>query len=238
VVVGLFSLIADPATIADVMDRFGSVAPREAVDLLRGSLRRLGEQPSAGIVMTVVGFAVALWATTGAVTTAMTAINRAYARGDRRGFVRRRAAALAVVMCLGIALVLMASLLVLGPHLQAWVGRAVGAKSVVEWIWWTAQWPILIASLLVAFGTLFALSADREHRHWRLVSPGSIIASAAWLIASAAFALYAARFGSYNKTWGSLSGVIVLLTWLWLLGLALLYGAEVDAETDRLRQSR
>ena len=238
VVLGLFSLIAGPAAIATIMDRFGTVAPTQAVDLLRGSLVRLEQEPRAGIVMSVVGLLVALWATTGAVTTAMTAINRAHGWQDPRGVLRRRLAAAAVVSSLAMALLLLGGLLVLGPHVQGWIGRSTGSGTVVAWIWWSAQWPILISVELLAFAVLFALSTEPARRRWRLVSPGSIVALVVWLAASGLFAAYAARFGSYNKTWGSLSGVIVLLTWLWLLGLALLYGAEIDAEVARMREER
>lgn len=235
VVVGAFSLIADPSLIDEVTERLATVAPAEAVDLLEGSLVRLDQQPSAGVVMTVVGFALALWATTGAMTTAMTAVNRAHGRDDERGFVKRRLVALALVASLGAALLVLAVLLVLGPHIEGWIGRALEAETAVAWIWWSVQWPILVACLFGAFAVLYALSNAGAPRRWRIVSPGAGVAVVAWLAVSAAFSLYASHFGSYNKTWGSLSAAIVMLTWLWLSALALLYGAEVDAEVERSR---
>jgi len=235
VIVGVFSLVADPALIARLMDHFAAIAPAQAVTLLRQSLLQLERQPSAGIVMTVVGFLLALWSTTGAAGTLMTGINRARERRDPRSFAMRRLAALAVVFCLGISALLLTVFLVLGPHVERWIGGAVGAKSLVSWVWWTAQWPILLVVLLGAFSAVFALASDPAHRRWRFVSPGGVIALFGWLASSALFALYASRFGSYNKTWGSLSVAIVTLTWLWLSALSLLFGAEVDAEIERSR---
>lgn len=235
VVVGVFSLIADPAMISDLMERFATIAPAEAVGLLESSLVRLDRQPSAGVAMTLVGFVLALWATTGAMTTAMTAINRAHDREDRRGFVKRRVVALGLVLCFGSVVLLVTVLLVLGPHIERWVGRALDAETAVAWMWWSAQWPVLLAGLFGAFAMVFALATDGDGRSWRLVSPGAVVAVLLWLAVSAAFSLYVSHFGSYNKTWGSLSGAIVMLTWLWLSALALLYGAEVDAEAERAR---
>lgn len=234
VVLGVFSLIADPAMIHGLMERVATIAPAEAVDLLESSLVRLEQRPSAGIAMTLVGFVLALWATTGAMSTAMAAINRAHGREDKRGFVKRRVIALGLVLCFGSVALLVTVLLVLGPHLESWVGRALDSETAVAWIWWSAQWPVLLAGLFGAFAMVFALATDGGRR-WRLFSPGAVVAVLAWLAVSAVFSLYASHFGSYNKTWGSLSGAIVMLTWLWLSALALLYGAEVDAEAERAR---
>jgi membrane protein len=77
-----------------------------------------------------------------------------------------------------------------------------------------------------------------EHPRWRFLSFGSVFALVVWLIASGAFAFYASRFGSYNKTWGSLAAVVVMLTWLWLSSVALLLGAEINAEAERSRELR
>ena len=109
-------------------------------------------------------------------------------------------------------------------------------QSAVSWIWWSVRWPILVVGLLAAFATLLWLGPDVEARSWRLVTPGSLVAVVMWLVVSGAFAIYTSRFGSYNKTWGSLSAVIVMLTWLWLTSLALLFGAELNAEIERPRE--
>jgi membrane protein len=234
-VVGLFSLVAEPSVIEDLMERLATVVPAEAVTLVEDSLLQLQSQASAGLVMTVVGLALAVWTTTGAMSTVMTAVNRAHGLEDTRGFVTKRLVAVALVLVVGLALVLVGALLVLGPHLQRWIGSALDGEDWVGWAWWTAEWPILVGVLFVSFSAVFALSKDHSSRRWRLVSPGAGVAVLIWLAVSSGFALYASRFGSYNKTWGSLSAVIVTLVWLWLSGLALLYGSEVDAEWERSR---
>jgi membrane protein len=233
-VVGLFSLVAEPTLINDLMEKLGTVAPGEAVSLVRDSLLQLQGRESTGLTMTIVGLVLALWTTTGAMNTVMSAVNRAYGLEDTRKFPVKRLVALALVLVIGFALLLVAALLVLGPHIERWVADALDAGW-VGWVWWTTQWPLLIGVLFIAFSALFALATDDANRRWRLLSPGAAIAVVLWLVVSAGFAFYASDFGSYNKTWGSLSAVIVTLVWLWLSGLALLFGAEVDAEWERSR---
>jgi membrane protein len=129
-------------------------------------------------------------------------------------------------------------LLVLGPHLSRWIGDAIGNKTVVELVWWTVQWPILIGGLLLAFAVIYHLGPNVQHPKWSFISFGAVFAVLVWLIASGLFAFYASRFGSYNKAWGSLSAVVVMLTWLWISSVALLLGAEINAEAERSRELR
>ena len=137
-----------------------------------------------------------------------------------------------------LALVLAFGLLVLGPQLSGWVGDAVGAESVVLWLWWVGQWPVLAVALLVAFAVVFYFGPNVEHPRWTFLTVGAGIALLVWLAASGAFAFYVANFGSYNQAWGSLAAVVIMLTWLWLSALALLFGAEVNAEAERSRELR
>lgn len=234
VVVGVFTLAVGPGTITSLMHHFDHVMPSQATNLLGSSLRRLDAHPAQSIAATAIGLVLALWSTTGAMTTYMTAVNLAYKRKDTRTFVRRRLVAVAMVAVIGIAFVLVAVLLMFGPPVERLVSSQAGpAAGAVGWIWWIGQWPILLGGLLVAFATLLYLGPDDRSRRWRLVTPGALVAALLWLAASGAFAFYSATFGSYNKTWGSLSAVIVMLTWLWLSSLALLLGAEIDAEIER-----
>jgi membrane protein len=236
--VGLFSLVASPQTITDLMDRFSTFMPSEATELLDGSLRRLEQQPSAGILMTVFGFVLAVWASTSAMTTYMTALNMAYDREDGRGFLRKRLVAALMVVAIGAAVLLVALFLIFGPYVQRYVGDLLGIGGAVSWAWWTVQWPILFAGLLVAFAVLHYYGPDVEHPRWQLITPGSVLAVLVWLITSGGFAVYTAFFGNYNKAWGSFSAVIVTLTWLWLTAIALLFGGEVNAEVERSRELR
>ena len=239
VAVGVFNLVADDDLINQIVERLQGVAPQEAVTLIRQTLERVVEsQANSGIALVVVGSVLALWTITGAMETLMWALNAAYDRDETRGFFKRRLTALVMIIVLLISFVLAFGLLVMGPHVSGWIGSAVGSEALVNWLWWTLQWPLLIVWLLLAFATVFYLGPNVDHPSWRFLSLGTAISVIVWLLASAGFALYVSQFSSYNKAWGSLAAVIIMLTWLWISGLALLFGAEVNAEAERSRELR
>jgi membrane protein len=235
---GLFSLLAGPGAIDTIMAKLGQVAPEESVTLLGESLTRVTENHSGGIAMLVVGGVLALWTATGAMTALMRALNTSYERRETRGFLRQRLTGLLMFALALAAFGLTFGLLVLGPHLSGWVGAAVGLESAVQWIWWAAQWPVLILGLLAAFATILYLGPNADHPRWAFITPGAVLAVFLQLAVSGLFAVYVSMFGSYEKTWGTLAAVVIMLTWLWLSALALLVGAEVNAEAERSRELR
>jgi membrane protein len=238
VAVGVFGLFAGPSAITTVIDKLNGILPGQATSLLEGSLKNLTQHRGTGVALLAIGSVLALWSVTGAMQNVMWAVNIAYDREDRRGFVRRRITALVMVGFALLAFALVFGLLVLGPPLSVWVGSAVGSKSAVHTVWWAAQWPLLIAGLLVAFAGIMYFAPNVKHPRWTFLTIGSSLAIVIWLLGSGAFAFYVSKFGSYNKTWGSLAAVVVMLTWLWLSAVALLLGAEVNAEAERSRELR
>jgi membrane protein len=232
---GVFSLVADERLLDDLIRRAETVMPEEAATLLQDSLQRTSDSTGSGVMLTLLGAALALWTTTSAAATLMEGLTTAYDRSDERSFLRKRVLGLVIVACLMVSALLVTGLLVLGPQVEGWVGGAVGAERLTAWLWWTAQWPLLVAALLLAFAVLLFLGPDADHGGWRLVSPGAVTAVVLWLAASAGFAVFTARFGSYEKTWGTLAAVVITLVWLWLTAAALLFGAEVNAEAERAR---
>jgi len=235
IAVGLFGLFAGPGAVSTTIGKLHSIVPADASRLIEGSLTRTTRHRGTGLAVLLVGSALALWSLTGAMQNVMWAVNIAYEREDGRSFVRKRVIALGMVVFAFVAFALAFGVLVLGPHISTWLGDALGQRSGVKIAWYVAEWPLLIGGLLFAFAGLMYLAPNVEQRRWRFVTLGGVLAIALWLLASGAFAFYASRFGSYDKTWGSLAAVVVMLTWFWLGALALLYGAEVDAETERSR---
>lgn len=238
VALGFFALIASPSAIDTMVEKLETVAPPEATQLLGDSLTRVQENQGGGLAMIGIGLLVALWTSSGAMNALMRALNNVYDREEDRSFVKQRLVALAMLALMLVAFGLVFGLLVLGPQLSGWIGEAVGQESVVSWIWWTAQWPLLVGGLLLAFAAVLFLGPNVAERKLSILTLGSLIAVVVWLVASGLFAVYVSMFGSYNKTWGSLAAVIIMLTWLWLSAVVLLFGAEVNAEARRSVQLR
>ncbi len=235
VVLGVFSLVASPADVDALVRRAGRVMPAEATTLLSDSLHRAQQNTHSGLAIAIIGFVLALWSTSSAATTLMQGVTTAFGRDDDRSFLHRRALALLLVACFLGAAVLVVGLLVFGPFLERWVGSATGSPTATAWIWWTAQWPIVVGALLFLFAVLLYLGPDVQQPRWRLVTPGAAVSLMIWLVVSGGFAFYTAHFGSYNKTWGALSAVVITLVWLWLTSAALLFGAEINAAVQRAK---
>jgi membrane protein len=209
--------------------------PAQATSLIHNSLTQMTQKQAAGATLLGIGGLLAVWSLGGAMQNVLWALNAAYDRDETRGFVKRRFTAWGMVVFALLGFALAFGLLVLGPALSNWIGNAIREPGVVKAVWWVAQWPVLVGGLLVAFAGLLFLGPNVEHPRWKFLSFGAIFAVVLWLIASGAFAFNVSQFGSYNKTWGSLSAIVILLTWFWLSGVALLLGAEINAEAERSR---
>ena len=236
--IGLFGLVASPSDVTSLMQRLEGTVPDEVITLVQDSLTRITQSGGGSLTAVVVGFVLALWTLSGAMNALMRAVNSAYGRRETRGFVRQRITGLIMIACFAVAGALVIGFLVLGPVVSGAVGDSVGLQNAIGWIWWSAEWPILIGALLSIFAAIYVLAPDVEHARFNVLAPGTVLAVVLWLAASAGFSFYVATFASYNKTWGSLAGVIVLVTWLWLSALSVLLGAEVNSEAERSRELR
>jgi len=232
VALGIFTLTSSAGTIDSLLSALRDAIPEQALDLFSSSLKQINANDQTSVLLIVVGALLALWSLTGAMNAFMIAISEAYGVRDPRSFFRRRWIAFELVLCFLLAVVVAGSLLILGPTLSGWLGRSTDHESLVSWIWWAAQWPLLIGALLAVLTVMLWL-APVQRPPWRGLLPGAVLATAIWIVSSGGFALFTAHFDTYNKTWGSLSAVIVTLVWLWLTAIALLLGAEVNAEAAR-----
>jgi membrane protein len=238
IALGVFGLAASPGTVASLVDALRGSAPADALHLVQTTLTRVTRDSGGSAVVLAVGLAVAVWTVLSSMTTLMWALNTVYERQETRGFLAQRRTAALMFAFAFVAVALTFGLLAMGPVLSGWVARQLGNTSAVTTLWWLGQWPLQVGGLGVAFAGILYLGPDVDHPRWEFVTPGAVFAVVAWLATSALFALYVATLGSYNRAWGSLASVIVMLTWLWLSSLALLFGAEVNAEAQRSRELR
>jgi membrane protein len=238
IAIGLFGIFASPQDVSTLVDKLGTIMPAQATSLIHDSLTQMTQRDAGGVVLLGLGGLLALWSLGGAMQNVMWALNAAYKRDETRGFVKRRVTAWAMLGFALLGFALAFGLLVLGPVLSTWIGNLIGEPALVKAIWWVAQWPILVGGLLLSFAGILFLGPNVEHPRWKFLSFGAVFAVVLWLTASGLFAVYVSMFGSYNKAWGSLSAVVILMTWFWLSGVALLIGAEINAEAERSRELR
>ncbi|HLV06001.1 MAG TPA: YhjD/YihY/BrkB family envelope integrity protein [Actinomycetaceae bacterium] len=189
--------------------------------------------PGIGLV---VGLLVALWTASNYVTGFAKAMNTIYEIPEGRPVWKLRPwtylLTLVLLLLVAVAVVI---LVVSGPVAQA-VGDLVGLGSTAVTVWGIAKWPVLLVIVVVIIALLYYAAPNVKQPKFRWISTGAVIAIVVAALATAGFGFYVANFGSYNETYGALGGVIVFLLWLWIMNLALLFGAEFDAELERGRQ--
>jgi membrane protein len=159
------------------------------------------------------------------------ALNRAYDVEDERPWWRQRLTA--ILLTIGVAVFLLVSfaLVVAGPQLAEFVAARAGLSSVFEWTWKIVQWPLVFVLVATAIGFIYYFAPDVE-QDFVWITPGSVVATVLWLVGSLAFRFYVVNFGSYNETYGAIGGVMVLMLWLYLSGLVIVIGAEMNAEIE------
>jgi len=202
---------------------------------LRPTLETLSHTPGAGLAL-ILGLLGALWSASGYVGAFGRAMNRIYGIGEGRPAWKLRPVMLLVTLVLVVLVaVAVLALIVSGPLTQS-LGNALGLGSAAVLAWRLAKWPLLLIVAVVIVATLYYATPNVKQTKFRWLSIGALVAIVVWALLSLAFGFYVANFSSYNKTYGALAGVIVFLLWLWLTNLALLLGAELDAELERGRE--
>ncbi len=238
-VIALLSLVGlvgqGPQTVDTLLQILRDVGAGGAADAVEPRLQELSTTSGAGLALAV-GVALALFSASGYVGSFARAMNRIYEVGEGRPIwkLRPQMYLLTAVLVLLVALVAVA-LVVSGPAADA-VGRAIGVGDTAVTAWSIAKWPVLLAVVVLIVAMLYQFTPNVRQPKFRWLSVGAVLAILTWVVLSAGFGLYVANFGSYGKTYGSLAGVIVFLLWLWITNLALLFGAELDAELERGRE--
>jgi membrane protein len=237
VLISLVGLFANPTSVTRVMtDTVSQLGPATAAKTFAGPIHSITASRGTAGVMFFVGVVSALWAASGYVSAFADASNTIYEVEEGRPFWKLKPLQLAVTFVLIMLAALVALGLVLsGPIVHA-LGSALGISDGALTAWRFAKWPAMVVLVLAIFGTLYYTSPNARVTGVRWVTGGAIVALALWIFASVVLAIYVSNFGSYNKTYGTLAGVVVFLLWLWITNMAILLGAEFNAETERAKQ--
>ena len=233
----IVGLVADPATITRVLtETISAIGPASAVQTFQGPIESItANQSTAGLGL-LVGLAGALWTASGYIGAFRRASNSIYEIEEGRPFWKLRPIQILVTLILVLMMALVfLGLLVSGPLAEA-VGGAVGLGSTAVTLFQIGKWPVLLIVVMVMLAILYYAAPNAKLPGFKWISPGSVIAVVVWIVASALFAFYVANFGSYDKTYGTLGGVITFLVWMWITNLAVLFGAELNAELERSRE--
>jgi len=233
--VAVLGLLGESTT-QSLIDNIEKAAPGPARDIAVSAIENLQKSSGAAGVLFFVGLAGALWSASGYVAAFMRASNSIYDIGEGRPIYKTLPVRLGITIVLVILLAVTAIAVAVTGPLAEEVGDVVGAGSAAVTAWDIAKWPVLFLVVSFMFAFLYWAAPNVKQPGFRWISPGGLLAVAIWLIASAAFALYVANFASYNKTYGSLGGVIAFLVWLWISNIAILLGAEFNAELERGRR--
>ncbi|CAL9542853.1 hypothetical protein SUDANB95_04233 [Actinosynnema sp. ALI-1.44] len=231
----LLGLLGPDAT-QSIKDSLDLLGPGEAKDLITGAIDNLQKSSAIAGPLAIVGLVTALWSASGYVGAFMRAANSIYDVEEGRPFWKVIPLRLALTIGVVVLLALTGLGVTLTGGVAEWLGEALGLGSTFVTVWDIAKWPVLFLLASLAIGLLFWASPNVRQPSWLWITPGGMLAVLAWAVASTGFALYVANAGSYNKTYGSLAGVIIFLVWLWISNLALLLGAELDAELERGRR--
>ncbi|MGA8045962.1 MAG: YihY/virulence factor BrkB family protein [Dermatophilaceae bacterium] len=223
------------ATAEAVIDLLRQAGQNQAADLLADPIREMAQSQAAGVTLAF-GLALALYAASNYVNAFGRAMNRIYQIDEGRPFWKLRPQMLAVTILLVLIAAIIMLGLVLSGEVAATIGSLVGLADESVQLWNIAKWPVILVLVVLAVAILYYATPNIQQPRFRWISLGAFVAITVWVVATLGFGFYVSNFGNYQRTYGSLAGVIVFLLWLWLTNLALLFGAEVDAEVERSRQ--
>jgi membrane protein len=213
-------------TITDALSRF---APPDVLQIVRDQIRKIADGDHGGLL--TVGMLLTIWSTSAGMLAIINTLNRAYDIEEGRPWWKVRLTAIGLTVALAIFIIVSFALVLVGPttaeHVAAWFGMG----QVFVWAWQILQWPVVFVLVALGVSLVYYYAPDAE-QDFVWLTPGSVLATFLWIAFSLGFKVYVANFTNYNETYGAIGGVIVLLLWFYTSGLAILIGAEINAEIE------
>ena len=213
----------------DAARALGPFVSPQILDLIQEQMTRLANEDNGGLL--TLGVAGALWSSSAALVSIVGALNRAYDIEEGRPWWKVRLVAITLTLAVAAVVLVALSLVLVGPTLAETLGRLTGLGAPFEWTWLVLQWPLVFALVAFGIGLVYYFGPDAD-QDWAWITPGAIVGTALWLLVSLAFKVYVANFTDYEASYGTVGGVIVLMLWFYVSGIAILVGAELNAEIE------
>ena len=204
-------------------------APKDVIDILTGAMQSLSKQNSGGIL--TFAFLVTIWSSSGAMVSIITTLNAAYDVTESRPWWKTRLIAIGLTAGIAFFILISMFLVIAGPTLAENIAARMHLGPAFKWTWWVLQWPVVFALVASAIGLVYYFAPDVE-QDWVWITPGSVLATGLWLAVSLALKLYYTIVPNANAAYGTIGGIMVLMLWFYLSGIALLLGAEMNAEIE------
>jgi len=219
--------------IANLMDAItgalARVAPYEALKLIQDQILKISQDKNGGLL--TIGMIGTIWSTSSGVNAIIDTLNQAYDIQEGRPWWKVKVTALVLTVALALFIVVAFGLVLVGPTLAEKVAVWFHMGPAFEWTWKILQWPVVFALVALGVAIIYYFAPDAE-QDFVWITPGSVFATLLWVLISLGFKFYVAHFGSYNATYGTIGGIIILLTWMYVSSLAILVGAELNAEIE------
>ncbi len=235
--VSVLGLVGDPEETAQrVLDSLGAFVPDDAMQVLEPIVDQVTKNSGGAGWAFIIGLVLAVWSASGYVSAFGRAMNRIYGVEEGRPIWKLRPLLVVLTLATIIIAAVVAAVLVLSGSVARSVGETAGVSDGAITVWNIVKWPVAVALVVILVALLYYATPNVKKRRFRWLSMGALVAIVVWALASVAFGFYVSNFASYGSTYGALAGVIVFLLWMWITNLALLFGAELDAELERVQQ--
>jgi membrane protein len=228
-VISIASFFPIDNLIGQIITTLGRFVPPDVLSIIQDQIAKISQSNQGGIL--TFAFLLTLWSSSGAMVSIISTLNAAYDITEGRPLWKVRLTALALTVGMALFIVISMALVLVGPTVAEHLATTLHLGEAFKWTWWVLQWPVVFVLVASAIGLVYYFAPDAV-QDWVWITPGSIVATLLWVIASLGLKLYIQFFGNYNETYGTLGGFIVLLTWFYVSGLAILIGAEANAEIE------
>lgn len=227
--VALMSFFPAEHLLDSVTATLGRLVPGEGMRIIQDQILKIAGDESSGLL--TFGMLGTIWSTSSGMTAIIDSLNQAYDIQEGRPWWKTRLTAIGLTVALAVFIVLSTALVIVGPTLAEKVAEWLHLGLVFKWTWLVLQWPVVFGLVSLGIALVYYYAPDAE-QEWIWITPGSVIATFLWLMVSLGFKFYVTNFGSYNATYGAIGGVIILLLWMYVSSLAILFGAEMNAELE------